>query len=99
MVWVIDGTRLKRDYPRFLKGTNNPGIFHVDFPDEYFLQPGSQVLRRLFLILEVMKQLTIQEIPEITYTGCCQRNMAGTLLLQPYHAEILSIVQLPANGR
>jgi hypothetical protein len=23
MVWVVDGTRLKRDYPRFLKGKKN----------------------------------------------------------------------------
>jgi competence protein CoiA len=42
MVWVVDGTRLKRDYPRFLKGkkvfrnTNNQGIFLVDFPEECF---------------------------------------------------------------
>lgn len=42
MVWVIDGTRLKRDYPRFLKGrtnfysTNHPGIFRVDLQDECF---------------------------------------------------------------
>jgi hypothetical protein len=42
MVWIIDGTRLKRDYPRFLKGrtdlrrTEYPGIFQVSFPDEYF---------------------------------------------------------------
>lgn len=42
MVWVVDGTRLKRDYPRFLKGkknsfenqifynTDNPKVFRVD---------------------------------------------------------------------
>jgi hypothetical protein len=42
MVWVVDGTRLKRDYPRFLKEkndlrkTNKQGIFLVDFPDECF---------------------------------------------------------------
>ncbi|SHI44798.1 competence protein CoiA [Aquimarina spongiae] len=42
MVWVVDGTRLKKDYPRFMKGksdfitTNKPGIFKVDFPDECF---------------------------------------------------------------
>ena len=36
MVWVIDGARLKGDYPRFLKArnsfrsTNNPGVFLVD---------------------------------------------------------------------
>lgn len=42
MVWVVDGTRLKRDFPRFLKGRGNfrstekEGIFLVDFPDEVF---------------------------------------------------------------
>lgn len=40
MVWIVDGTRLKRDYPRFLKGkenfrsTNKQGHFLVDFIDE-----------------------------------------------------------------
>lgn len=45
MVWVVDGTRLKRDFPRFLKGkkncfentifynTDNPKIFRVDLID------------------------------------------------------------------
>lgn len=42
MVWIVDGTRLKGDYPRFLKGkndlrkTNKHGFFFVDFPDECF---------------------------------------------------------------
>ncbi|MCL2650769.1 MAG: hypothetical protein FWD60_07070 [Candidatus Azobacteroides sp.] len=43
MVWVLDGTRLKRDYPRFLKGkkdnfrsTSAQGVFLVSFPDECF---------------------------------------------------------------
>lgn len=42
MVWIVDGTRLKRDYQRFLKGksnfrnTNRQGYFAVDFPDECF---------------------------------------------------------------
>lgn len=42
MVWIVDGTRLKRDYPRFLKGKNDirskneQGYFIVDFPDECF---------------------------------------------------------------
>lgn len=42
MVWVVDGTRLKRDYLRFLKGkenfrsTNKQGHFLVDFIDECF---------------------------------------------------------------
>lgn len=40
MVWVVDGTRLKRDYPRFLKGKNSSkllkkGIFEIDYPEDY----------------------------------------------------------------
>lgn len=45
LLWVVDGTRLKRDYPRFLKGrkngfentifhnTDNPKIYRVEFLD------------------------------------------------------------------
>jgi hypothetical protein len=42
MVWVVDGTRLQRDYPRFNKGkdslrrTNNQGYFLITFPEECF---------------------------------------------------------------
>lgn len=42
MVWVIDCTRLKRDYPRLLKGKSEfrkrekKGIFAVEFIDECF---------------------------------------------------------------
>jgi competence protein CoiA len=47
LVWVIDGTRLKKDYPRFLKAkekfrlTSKRGWFIVDFPDQCF--PSSWV--------------------------------------------------------
>ena len=47
MVWIVDGTRLKRDYPRFLKEwkrdgisevhqTEKSGIFEVCFPEFCF---------------------------------------------------------------
>jgi competence protein CoiA len=42
MVWVVDGTRLMRDYPRFLKGkesfrpTNQNGLFTLDYTNECF---------------------------------------------------------------
>lgn len=42
MVWVVDGTRLKRDYLRFLKGAssfriaNNSRFFIIDSPEETF---------------------------------------------------------------
>lgn len=45
MVWIIDGTRLKRDYPRFLKGkkgfldTTNSKLFLVEYPEDTF-QPA-----------------------------------------------------------
>lgn len=43
MLWVVDGTRLRRDYPRFVNNvknsfreTNNQGYFLTGFPDECF---------------------------------------------------------------
>lgn len=42
MVWVVDGTRLKNDYPRFFKSikkfqhTDKKGIFKVDNPEDVF---------------------------------------------------------------
>jgi competence protein CoiA len=42
MIWVVDGTRLQRDYPRFLKGkddlrhTSVQGYFLLAFPEECF---------------------------------------------------------------
>lgn len=42
MVWVVDGTRLQRDYPRFNKGkdgfrrTNIQGYYLLTFPEECF---------------------------------------------------------------
>lgn len=42
MVWIVDGTRLKRDHARFLRKqkkfsrTDNNHIFHVQYPEECF---------------------------------------------------------------
>lgn len=41
LTWVVDGTRLLRDFPRFLKGKETfriikKGIFRVDYPEECF---------------------------------------------------------------
>ncbi len=42
MLWVVDGSRLKRDYPRFFKElesfrlTNIQGYYLVDFPEKCF---------------------------------------------------------------
>ena len=40
MVWVVDGTRLKMDYPRFLKGIKSfkqikKGISRLQYPEDY----------------------------------------------------------------
>ena len=41
MVWVVDGTRLKRDYPRFCRGFRDhrptivEGFFRLFFPEKY----------------------------------------------------------------
>ncbi len=56
MIWVVDGTRLKRDYPRFEKAkqdfrvTNKQGIFIVDFPDECF--PSAWINNRVPVIFD-----------------------------------------------
>lgn len=42
MIWVVDGTRLKRDFKRFLNGindvqsTNKKGVYIMHFPEECF---------------------------------------------------------------
>lgn len=42
MIWIVDGTRLQRDIPRFLKAQknfvrmDNPKIFGIEFADECF---------------------------------------------------------------
>lgn len=41
MIWVVDGSRLKGDYPRFLKAKNHfevvrKGLFRVSYPEECF---------------------------------------------------------------
>jgi len=42
MVWVVDGTRLRHDYPRFIKGqkqiqpASKPGIYYVYDPEKCF---------------------------------------------------------------
>jgi competence protein CoiA len=50
MVWVVDGTRLSRDYQRFLKGqkdlrnTQRPEFFYIDFADECFPKSWTESL-------------------------------------------------------
>ena len=67
MVWVVDGTRLKRDYPRFLKGqkdsfkyTDIKNSFFVDYPDECF---PSEWIESLVPVIFDFKGITIPTEP------------------------------------
>lgn len=48
MIWIVDGTRLKRDYLRFIKGmryrnpTSVKGVFLVPYPEKCFPQSWLQ---------------------------------------------------------
>lgn len=55
MVWVVDGARLKGDYPRFLKGKKyfqkiKEGFFLIDYPQTCFPSACLKVPYLLFLI-------------------------------------------------
>ena len=58
MIWIVDGTRLKYDFPRFLKVFNyrdlihipNTGIYLMNFPDEYL--PKSCLNRKVPVFLD-----------------------------------------------
>ncbi len=54
LVWVVDGTRLKYDIPRFQKGSSDlrtalrPGYFMTHFPDEIFPKPWLECSKPVF---------------------------------------------------
>lgn len=63
MVWVVDGTRLERDYPRFLEGRKHfmtgykPGFFLVNFPEECF--PNAWIESSVVVIFDFQGTLPI----------------------------------------
>lgn len=94
MVWVVDGTRLKRDYPRFLKEwkiggisevhkTDKSGIFEVWFPE--FCFPEAWLKSSLPVIFDFLGDgMTID--PE------CMRNTLYCLFPQVgRHARVAEI--------
>ncbi len=66
MVWVVDGTRLKGDYPRFLEGRKHfipghkQGFFLVHFPEECF--PTAWIESSVIVIFDF--QGTLQTSPQ-----------------------------------
>lgn len=70
MVWIVDGTRLKRDYPRFLKElksdgisevrkTDKAGIFEVCFPE--FCFPKAWLKRTVPVIFDFRGEGSIND--------------------------------------
>lgn len=68
MVWVVDGTRLQRDFPRFLKGreefrsTEKEGIYRIEFADDAF--PKNWLESNVPIIFD-FKGLEIKDINDI----------------------------------
>ena len=55
MVWVVDGGRLKRDWPRFQKAINNlnqigKGIYLPEIPEEHF--PNTWITSRVPVLFD-----------------------------------------------
>lgn len=86
MVWIVDGTRLKYDLPRFLKGGKfgaiqlKPGIMHVEFADDFFHATGSKVL---FLSCSIFMVLAIQTVRK-TYDTICFAFSQAMMILKLY---------------
>ncbi len=64
MIWVVDGTRLKLDYRRFLKGKEyfrlvKKGIYSVEFPEECF--PASWLGSSVPVIFDFLDNVTISD--------------------------------------
>jgi len=74
MVWIVDGTRLKRDFPRFLKGMNDirktelKGHFLVDFPDECF--PSAWLGSSVPVLFDFRGTESIDDPKDIDYLYC-----------------------------
>jgi len=75
MLWVVDGTRLKRDFPRFLDGMKNfksigkPGIFLINFPDECF--PGAWLESSVEVIFDFQGNSIIDPLDVVRNTLWC----------------------------
>ena len=68
MVWVVNGSRLKRDYHRFLKAKKEfqivkEGIFYIDFPDECF--PSAWIGSSVPVIFDYQKSKSIEDRNDI----------------------------------
>lgn len=99
MIWVVDGTRLKRDYPRFLKAkenfrlTNRKGYFIVDFPDECF--PSAWLNSSVPILFDYKGIEKINYASDWRYPLYClfpKSNNTAMVAILSRHAVIQSII-------
>lgn len=89
MIWLVDGTRLKRDYPRFLKGLDNfrktirSGFYLVSFPEECF--PTSWIKSSVPVICDFKGLMEIDNPTDIRNKLCC---------LYPVNKESIAVVAM-----
>lgn len=74
LIWVVDGTRLKRDYPRFLKGKDafrpvKKGIYKIDYPEEYF--PSNWLESSVPVIFDFRGNETITDFKDMRHGLYC----------------------------
>ncbi len=74
MLWVVDGTRLKRDYPRFRKGFDEfkniaNGLFLCDYPDECF--PASWLISSVPVYFDFQDNIPENNEDEMRTTLWC----------------------------
>lgn len=74
MVWVVDGTRLTRDYPRFVKASKEfhkvkDGIFKVDFVDECF--PRSWIKSSVPVVFDFLGNESLTTVEEMRQNLYC----------------------------
>jgi len=104
IIWVVDGTRLKRDYPRFLKVRNNlrptnlNGHFVCDFPEKYF--PSAWLDSKVPVVFDFLGTESIDDADEIKI-----RNDLYCLFPERYHGKAMmanysreSFIEKGVNG-
>jgi len=101
MVWVVDGTRLKRDLPRFMNGfeedfiqTPRKGIFKVHFFEDYF--PKSWIESSVPIIFDFrgMDKLNSNDIRNYLYCLFPTRNCRNALMAKFSRNAFINSVKL-----
>jgi len=105
LIWVVDGTRLKRDYPRFRKldgkarATNLEAYFLIDFPEEYF--PSAWLDNKVPVIFDFLGTDSIDDPDEFKIRNnlyCLfPQRYQGKALLANYSRE--SFIELAVSGK